>query len=227
MRLESRAYDKKEQCMLYNLETYSDGTYLGRKEGTEEWVRRHAQFLIFQRETGFRDILHRPIFEEDIVRDKDGRRYRVLYYTKIHALSLYEIEERVFYPLERTDELEVIGHKYMKLEELRERQLEIFPEPVLFNDFEELKQMAEKRQEPKMLSKKQNNQNPMINKRPITRKEAVEIPSFVSKQKETMIYESERITQSLPKSTQSLGKSLFSRQGATRFLNSTREAFKR
>lgn len=227
MRLESRAYDKKEQCMLYNLETYSDGTYLGRKEGTEEWVRRHAQFLIFQRETGFRDILHRPIFEEDIVRDKDGRRYRVLYYTKIQALSLYEIEERVFYPLERTDELEVIGHKYMKLEELRERQLEIFPEPVLFNDFEELKQMAEKRQEPKMLSKKQNNQNPMINKRPITRKEAVEIPSFVSKQKETMIYESERITQSLPKSTQSLGKSLFSRQGATRFLNSTREAFKR
>lgn len=227
MRLESRAYDKKEQCMLYNLETYSDGTYLGRKEGTEEWVRRHAQFLIFQRETAFRDILHRPIFEEDIVRDKEGRRYRVLYYSKIQTLSLYEIEERVFYPLERTDELEIIGHKYMKLEELRERQLEIFPEPVLFNDFEELKQMAKKRQEPKMLSQKKPSQHPMINKRPMTKKEAVEIPSFVSKQKEHLIYESERITQSSPKPTQNVGKSLFIRKGATRFFNSTRDTLKR
>ena len=227
MGLKSRAYDKKEQCMLYNLETYSDETYLGRKEGTEEWVRRHAQFLIFQRESGCRDILHRPIFEEDIVRDKEGHRYRVLYFNKIQALSLYEIEEREFYPLERTEELEIIGHKYMKLEELRERQLELFPEPLLFNDLEELKQMAEKRKEPKMLSKKEKRQNPMVNIQPITRQEAVEIPSFVMKQKEFNHYENKRVIQSVPKSTQSVGKSLFSRKGTTRFFDGTREALKK
>lgn len=222
MKLEGRAYDKKRYCMLHNLEIDEDGHYIGREEGTETWVKRHVNSLILQQETNERDVLLRPIFEGDVLRDKDGNQYRVLYYNKVQGLILYDMEKRQFYPLERTNELEVIGHIYTKCSELTKNKDKLFPEPIIFNDLEELEEAIDQNQ-----SNKSRSKNPMINNQPITRSEALEIPSFIGKQKEKYRHESNRNHESNRTATPVVAKSIFGGKRPTRLFNATRETAKR
>lgn len=109
-----RGYHKIEEVFIYDLVKKENGILMGRIDGTERWVACRLEHLVIEEHTKTYDVNHRPIFEEDVLRDKNNNRYRVVHNAG-NGLewSLYHIEGRSYYPLIDMQRFEVIGNRHV------------------------------------------------------------------------------------------------------------------
>lgn len=114
-----RGFHKVRNIFVYDLVKKENGILVGRVEGTEQWVACKLEHLVIERHTKTYDVNHRPIFEEDVLRDKHNNRYRVVYKGSSGLeWSLYHIESRSYSPmLEDMQKYEVIGNRYMPFQQ--------------------------------------------------------------------------------------------------------------
>ena len=157
--------------------TNSERIYIGRKEGTEQWVKRALSQLVLQRAVGTHDVTLTPIYEDDVLRNKDGQRYRVVYQNSSSSWVLYAIDDRAYLPFGRGEDYQVIGHKFGKMTSFDEWKAQPFPEeiPDPEESMEALISFDAR-------TRTSISNNPLANQT-LTRAEAVEIPSFVMQRK--------------------------------------------
>lgn len=163
--------------MLYELRKSNDRVYIGRVEGTEQWVKRALSQIELQRSTGSHDVTLKPIYEDDVLRSSNGRRYRVVYQNSSSSWKLYALDDRTYLPFENGEDYQVIGHKFGKMTDLEERCSSPFPTPI--PDPEESMETLisfDTRTRVALAN------NPLAN-HSLSRAEAVEIPSFVAQRK--------------------------------------------
>lgn len=172
-----RAFDTVDKCMLYDLRKSSDRIYIGRVEGTEQWVKRALSQIELQRAVGVHDVALTPIYEDDVLRSQNGRRYRVVYQNSSSSWMLYALDDRSYFPFGEGEDYQIIGHKFGKMTALEERCALPFPAKIpdpeesvdALVSFDARTRMA-------------ISNNPLAN-HSLTRAEAVEIPSFVAQRK--------------------------------------------
>ena len=113
-----RAFHKIKNIFIYDLVKKENGILIGRVEGTEQWVACKLEHLVIEQHTMTYDVNHRPIFEEDVLRDKNNNRYRVVYQgSNGLEWSLYHIESRTYFPLMDMQRYEVIGNRHMPFQQ--------------------------------------------------------------------------------------------------------------
>ena len=172
-----RAFDTVDKCMLYDLRKYRDRIYIGRVEGTEHWVKRAISQIELQRAVGVHDITLTPIHEDDVLRNRSGRRYRVVYQNSSSSWMLYALDDRTYLPFGMGEDYQIIGHKFGKMTELEARCAVPFP-----NEIPDPEETRESLRAFEARTRVSLSNNPLAN-HSLTRAEAVEIPSFVAQRK--------------------------------------------
>lgn len=127
MSLGCRAYHKGKGVMVYNLVRFSEHVLVGRIEGTEQWIHCEEEELLFQRGTNAHDVLFRPIFEDDYLRDKEGNLYRIVFNLNARQFALYDMMKREEIPFESSEQLEVVGGPRALLPDVMQKIKEPFP----------------------------------------------------------------------------------------------------
>ena len=172
-----RAFDTVDKCMLYEIRKHSDRIYIGRVEGTEQWIKRAISQIELQRAVGVHDVTLTPIYEDDVLRNRSGRRYRVVYQNSSSSWMLYALDDRTYLPFGQGEDYQIIGHKFGKMAELEARCTAPFPAEI--PDPEE---SADTLISFDTRARVSLSNNPLAN-HSLTRAEAVEIPSFVAQRK--------------------------------------------
>ena len=115
-----RAWDKEWKMMHFNIETYdwNQPVFKDRTEfsGLGEFIVNKKRFII-QQYTGLKDKRGIEIYEEDIVKDKDGLLFVVGWGEDTAQFSTYPLDKdnddhRERFNGEQSDDFEIIGNIY-------------------------------------------------------------------------------------------------------------------